>query len=231
MGKTANSVMSSAMSTTMRDTLSMDAVLVALLRPLLRKAICTTLESKVGEHAARGVYADAMAGGGESFRAAAPEATVGGRVLVRLAALTAALFRGLVQRGLSDTEARELTAEITWHIYRSLNRWSWLATRLRSKDPLARVKAMMDLSFKRFPYSPPDYRMNYAQCDDQTVGFDVHRCPVAQYFKREGLSELCGATFCDLDFPLAQQWGLELQRPHTLAAGDDHCDFRFHRRS
>ncbi|GBE11065.1 hypothetical protein BMS3Abin12_01642 [bacterium BMS3Abin12] len=30
------------------------------------------------------------------------------------------------------------------------------------------------------------------------LAFDVRRCPVAEYFRRERLSELCGTTFFEV---------------------------------
>jgi len=84
----------------------------------------------------------------------------------------------------------------------------------------------MDL-FMRFPYNKPGYAIEYVVAGDEVVAFDVYRCPVAEYFVREGLSDLCAVCFCDLDFKLAQEWGLKLHRLHTLSRGGDRCDFRF----
>jgi ubiquinone biosynthesis protein len=59
------------------------------------------------------------------------------------------------------------------------------------------------------------------------VAFDVLRCPVAEFFRREGQPELCVRTFCQLDLPLARVWGGTLERSSTIAAGADRCDFRW----
>ena len=151
-------------------------------------------------------------------------------VMVRLAAFAASLFRTLEARDLPAGRAQELTSAITWRIYRTLAWLPWKATRVISGDPLARVKAAMDL-FMRFPYSRPGYHMDYVDGGNRCVAFDVLRCPVAEYFAREGLSELCAASFCDLDFALASEWSLELHRPLTLSRGNDLCDFRFRPRA
>jgi ubiquinone biosynthesis protein len=50
---------------------------------------------------------------------------------------------------------------------------------------------------------------------------------VAEYFLRHGEGDLCYATFCRLDFPLAEQWGGRLERTGTLAIGAPVCDFRW----
>ncbi|MFQ5596376.1 MAG: L-2-amino-thiazoline-4-carboxylic acid hydrolase [Anaerolineae bacterium] len=86
--------------------------------------------------------------------------------------------------------------------------------------------------FVRFPYTAPGYQMQYVEAEKNTVAFDVgwcptYRCPAADYFARQGLSELCVSAFCDLDPPLADQWGVTLERSQTLAGGATHCNFRF----
>jgi ubiquinone biosynthesis protein len=103
-----------------------------------------------------------------------------------------------------------------------------MLTRLRHGDPLRRVRLAMGW-FRRFPYAAPGYRMVDVDCGEGEYGFDVLRCPAAEYFAAQGMSELCGEAFCDLDFPLAEEWGVELRRPETLARGGTRCDFRFRR--
>lgn len=210
--------------------MSIDAILVDLIRPVIWFEARLGIRAKLGARASRCVCVAAMARYCESSRSIPRETTIGARVMVRLAALAIAFFRSLAGHGLSNSEALELTSQITWRIYRRLAWLPWVTTRLRHRDPLRRVKIAMDL-FMRFPYSQPGYHMDYVKCDKQTVGFDVSRCPVAEYFRREGLSNLCGPLFCDLDFPLADQWGLELCRPLTLSNGADYCDFRYHPKS
>jgi L-2-amino-thiazoline-4-carboxylic acid hydrolase len=53
------------------------------------------------------------------------------------------------------------------------------------------------------------------------------RCPVAEYLTSHDATDLCVATCCNLDFPLARMWGGELERQGTLAGGAGRCDFRF----
>ena len=88
----------------------------------------------------------------------------------------------------------------------------------------------MNFWMKVFPYRKPGYEMDYVDAGEDVVGFDVRRCPPAAYFALHDRSELCTAAFCDLDYPLADRWGLVLDRPHTIARGADHCDFRYRRR-
>ncbi len=206
--------------------MSIDAVLVRLLRPLLARATRGVLREQIEDRYLPDVFCSAT----RLYRAASQdvpkEKTVGARVMLRLAVFTIALFRSLQAHGVPAGEARALTSEIAWRVYRMLAWAPWKLTRVISNDPLVRVKAAMDL-FMRFPYSRPGYSMGYVGTGKRVVAFDVSRCPVAEYFEREGLSDLCTASFCDLDFPLASEWGLELHRARTLARGADHCDFRY----
>ncbi len=209
--------------------MGLDAILVTIVRPLIRHETRRAVATALGAGASRTVFAMTKALYREYSRSIPRESTIGARVMVRLAAHTAALFRSLLHHEVPDAKALRLTAEITWRVYRKLAWLPWAVTRLRSRDPLSRVRMAMDL-FMRFPYARPGYRMHYVDCGDQTVGFDVHRCPVSEYFARAGLSKLCSAAFCDLDFPLADKWGLELHRGLTLSKGDAHCAFRYHPR-
>jgi ubiquinone biosynthesis protein len=59
------------------------------------------------------------------------------------------------------------------------------------------------------------------------VAFDVRRCPVAEHFRAEGLSQLCVESWCNLDYAVAEKWGARLERTTTLAEGAERCDFRW----
>jgi ubiquinone biosynthesis protein len=93
------------------------------------------------------------------------------------------------------------------------------------RDRLGRLRFATDL-FRSFPFNPPGYLMEDISAPHE-VAFDVRRCPVAEYFRRHGASEVCVATWCNLDYALAEQWGGRLERTGTLAAGADRCDFRW----
>jgi len=154
------------------------------------------------------------------------EPTLGARTMARLAAATVGSFRALRDAGLDEDLAVEKTAAINWKLYRRQAAPPWLLAGLSTRDPLKRVRRTMGL-LMLFPYSFSGYDMRWAETDSQTVGFDVHRCPAAEYFQGQGLARLGKTAFCDLDYPLAQEWGLLLSRPQTLMAGDAFCDFRF----
>ena len=154
------------------------------------------------------------------------EPTLGAQLMVRLAALTESLYRSFLTVQLGEKEARDFTSKINWWLFRRICYFPWLMSRLFSSNRMFRVKRVMDW-FMRFPYAYPGYKMGYVKTDSNSVGFDVHHCPPANYFKSKGLNQLCTDAFCDLDYPLADIWNVKLERPKTIAKGCDHCDFRF----
>ena len=62
--------------------------------------------------------------------------------------------------------------------------------------------------------------------------FDVVGCRYAEFFKELGEPELGFLLVCDLDFPIAEGIGpdIELTRTQTIMQGASHCDFRYKRR-
>lgn len=154
------------------------------------------------------------------------EPTVGARLMLRMSALTVASYQGLRELGWDERAAVDATTRVNWWLYEKIAAPAWWTTRLRSRDRLRRMKRAMDL-FMRFPYAAPGYQMQYVDAGPRCVGFDVRRCPAAEYFAAQGLSSLCTQAFCDLDYPLAERWGVALSRPGTIARGATHCDFRY----
>lgn len=155
------------------------------------------------------------------------ERGTGGRLMVHLAALTVALYRALRARDVPEAEARALTARVTWQAYEKMAAVPTLVAKIGTKPGRARLQRATRV-FRRFPFGPPAYAMEDVETTNDTVAFDVRRCPVAEYFVSQGLGELCIESWCNLDFPLAKNWDATLERPRTLAAGDDRCDFRWH---
>jgi ubiquinone biosynthesis protein len=155
------------------------------------------------------------------------EPTMGARVMVLLSALTVSLYRAAREQGFDHAEAVSRTAASNWVIYRGMTDAIWKPTRLLSSDPLARVHHAMWALMKIYPYRKPGYDMDFVDAGRDTVGFDVRRCPAAEFFASQGLSDLCKAAFCDLDYPMADRWGVELDRELAISTGADHCNFRF----
>ncbi len=157
------------------------------------------------------------------------EPTFGSRMNIRLAGLTLAFFRHLTAAGIEREYAVELVGDISWKIYQWWGYVGRFLARLsrhdRIKDHARRVR--QDGSWPMsFPFNPPGYQAQYVPTE-HGLGFNVIRCPVAEYLRAQGASDLAVSTWCMLDYALAEMIGLRLVRTGTLAAGDERCDFRW----
>ena len=151
------------------------------------------------------------------------EPTFGARMNVALAGVTIAAHRALGEAGIANPEAGDLIREIGWRVYRAWGLVPGVIAHLITRDPVRRLRVGTRL-FRRFPFTPPGYRTEDLPVEGG-VALDVYRCPVADYFRAQGLSELCVRTWCALDEPLAEMWGGTLERQGTLAGGAARCDF------
>lgn len=198
-----------------------------LLKPLLGASTQRELSARFDSVSIRAILDDAFADY-EAQRADLPrEASTGGRVMIHLAALTIGLYRALLARDLRDDEARALTVGVTSRVYGKMASIPTALSKVGARSPYHRVKRATDL-FRRFPFSAPSYDMVDVASEENVVAFDVRRCPVAEHFRAQGLGQLCVESWCNLDFPLARQWGARLERSTTIAGGASHCDFRWH---
>lgn len=197
-----------------------------LLRPLLAPAVRRALRSRFSPPDIHGVLDDTFSDYERQHSRLPKEKTLGARLMVRFAALTAGFYEALAARGVPDAEARRLTAEVTWTIYDKMAAVPWLLARATRRTPYARLKRATEL-FRRFPFRAPSYDMVDVDAAANVVAFDVRRCPVAEYFQARGLSQVCVDTWCNLDMPLAKKWGARLERRSTLVQGAEHCDFRW----
>jgi predicted unusual protein kinase regulating ubiquinone biosynthesis (AarF/ABC1/UbiB family) len=151
----------------------------------------------------------------------------GAILTTHLAALTLALHRTLVSHGRSPAQSHALIHAIGWDIYRRMADPPWELARTITADPAKRLRIATDM-FRRFPFGPPGYGWRDVEAGEDVVAFDCTKCPVAAFFAHHDDAELCTATWCALDFPVAEKWGGRLVRPKTIAGGHDHCDFRWH---
>lgn len=197
-----------------------------VLSPILLPVVRRELAGRLDRASLRALIRDAFAGYDELRPQLPREATVGGRLMVSLAALTIGFYRALLQRGVSEEEGRELTARVTGRVYAQMARVPTVLSRVGARSRRDRLRRATD-AFRRFPFGPPSYVMVDVAADPDVVAFDVHRCPVAEVFHAQELGTLCEHSWCNLDFPLAQRWGARLERGHTLAGGATCCDFRW----
>jgi hypothetical protein len=90
----------------------------------------------------------------------------------------------------------------------------------------ARVARQALVGRNRAQRSPDRGRFTRAAPADHGIAFDVVRCPIANYFRGEESNDLCVASWCNLDYALAELTHEKLVHTKTLVRGDDRCDFR-----
>ena len=154
------------------------------------------------------------------------ESTLGGRIMMDLSAMSIAFFRELMEKGESAEEATRLFYDIAWSAYKPMGKLCWMLSGIGATSTARHLQKAIGL-FTKFPFSSPSYQWQFIETEKNVVGFNCVRCPVAEYFKSYELSELCVATWCNLDCPLAETWGAELKRTGSIAGGAKVCDFRF----
>lgn len=160
-----------------------------------------------------------------------PQPTVGSTMNVRLACFTMAFFDQLLANGVERGYAIELVADAAWRIYRL---WAGIALAIRRLSP--RTTTALGFATVRdsdhgeaislqFPFNAPGYLIEPVTAE-HGVAFDVVRCPVASYFRGRNAADLCVASWCNLDYALAEMTHERLVRTNTLVSGADRCDFR-----
>ena len=159
----------------------------------------------------------------------APQPTIGSTMNVRLACFTMSFFDVLLAKGIERAYAIELIADAAWQVYRQWARIALAITRLtpRSRRALgfAKINGRAGSISLRFPFNAPGYLIETVHTDAD-VAFDVVRCPIADYFRERRAADLCIASWCNLDYALAELTGDKLVRTKTIVGGDDRCDFR-----
>ena len=153
------------------------------------------------------------------------EPSVSGRVSVLGAAMLLALAQALQDMGVERGYATRLVAEVGWAAYRrSLGKGGPALLRMLSPDPQQRVRLAMDIGL-RYEFTEPSYhhqRVPVAGGD----GFDMLRCPIADYLAAQHASDLCVTAFCGLDYRVFELVGMRLERSGTIGGGAARCDFR-----
>lgn len=201
--------------------------LAALLRLLFprrafRHAACRELSAVLPPGTVAAVWRQAQA-------AHAARTPVGVRVapglalLLRLFEWDCALYRALRSQGLDANEAGALIERVNWRLIGGPLGLAYAATRLGSRRRARRAGWLLDALFALLFTAP--FRRQRLSPDG--LEFDVLACPLADFFRRQGLPELTRHAACALDHRMARDWGLRLDRRETLAEGGARCDFRF----
>jgi hypothetical protein len=135
-----------------------------------------------------------------------------------------ALYRAVQDHGMSQAEAAVLVETIMWDAFQPVTAGLFKLSRLRSAKRETRVKWLLGMMIRRLFTAPFCHRTVPSKTG---VEFDVLVCPLADYFKDQGVPELTEPAAGNLDYRMAREWGAELVRTQTIADGAAHCDFRF----
>ena len=219
----------------------MDAVKVVyepLTKRAARRALLGRVRTRLSAERGRFTRSDVtrlLRGAWERYDEASGELpaqpTIGSTMNVRLACFTLSFFEELLAAKTERAYAIELVADATWQVYQT---WARVASTVGC---LARGKSTA-LAFAvsgpsdahaavhlRFPFNAPGY-VTESVSAEQGTAFNVVHCPVATYFREHGASDLCVASWCNLDFALSDLTHQKLVRTKTLVEGAEHCDFR-----
>jgi len=146
-------------------------------------------------------------------------------LMLRYMAWSRALYQALRESGMDPQAAGQIVRDVNWSIFRPGIGVAFRISRLRGIEPLPRVRLVTDLLFALL-FTRPFRRRPVA--DGENVSFEVTSCPLADYFRAQGLPQLTHHAACSLDFLMARDWGVALSRERTIAGGHPLCDFRFH---
>lgn len=117
-----------------------------------------------------------------------------------------------------------LVETIMSDIYRPLPAAMFKLSRLRSARRETRIKWLIGLITRYF--FPPPFRHQHLP-SKAGIAYDITLCPLANYFKDQGVPGLTQHAACHLDYCAARELGIDLIRTQTIAEGADFCDFRW----
>lgn len=147
-------------------------------------------------------------------------------IMMRQMEWNCALYRALKDHGLSHDVAGPLVETVGLDVYRPSPDVLFKLSRLRSAKLDTRVKWVLGLLTRHF-FSSPFIHRHLPPEPGEVVAFDVTVCPLADYFKAQGLPKLTPYAACNLDHGAARVFGVDLVRSQTIAGGAEYCDFRW----
>jgi len=199
---------------------------IAMLRAILKPTARPLFSRRFGANG-NAVLERVWRRAGERWATLPRQSGLGAAITVRLAAITAAAYETFVAEGADPEEATIAVYDIAWAVYQKMGGAAWASSAIAGKRNADRMR-FATVAFRMFPFSPPSYEWKDVPSPQGVVGFDCLKCPVAEYFKTQQLSDLCVRTWCALDFPLARDvWHARLERSGSIAGGQSHCDFRW----
>ena len=134
--------------------------------------------------------------------------SLGTNLMLRYMEWDCALYRAALAEGVTEASAKQLIEQINWAAFGPMTMTTFQLSRLRSRHLLTRAQWVFDLMFLLI-FTSPFQRQTYARADE--VAFDVVVCPLAKYFKDQGVPELTHSAACALDHQMASAWGADAQ--------------------
>ena len=113
-----------------------------------------------------------------------PRHSAGVNLLMRYMEWSCALYRAVQEHGMSQAEAGALVETIMSDVFQPVPAALFKLSRLRSAKQEARVKWLLGMQIRYFFTSPFRHR---AVPSKTGVAFDVVLCPLANYFKDQGV--------------------------------------------
>lgn len=198
-------------------------LLLLLPRTAFRRAANKHLATSIPANARQKVWQKAVRLQSE-LSTTRPRHSLGVNIFLRYMEWDNALYRALQEHGMPQEQASQLIEEINWEVFGAGTMASFTLSRLRSKQLQTRIQWVLDLMFFAL-FTKPFRKVSVPS--DNGIAFDVVCCPVADYFRQQGIPELTRYAACNLDHRMAQTWGVKLERTQTIAQGDTRCDFRY----
>jgi len=142
------------------------------------------------------------------------------------------IYRTLLNEGTEKDYATNLIGDIVWKTVSGSWRFMILKfiIRLITSNPHKQLGMQLRL-LGRFVYTPPGYKHELSS-DSNAYYWNFYRCPPLDFYSTQGEEalEMFRRTWCVVDFASAELMlrGVKYERPHTLSAGDNVCDMRWH---
>ena len=159
--------------------------------------------------------------------------TLGNRQNLYLAVATRAAYHAFLEAGIDSAYATDLIGDVAWKVYAAWLPVPRFFARLVTRDPQKQMNFILR-AFLRYPFSEPGYQRKVWEESDGLNTY-WYRCPPQAYFKQHGRPEetqFFFRTWCTFDWAIANEMveGGWYERPHTLSAGDEVCDMKWHGR-
>jgi hypothetical protein len=139
------------------------------------------------------------------------------------------LYRAMQEESYNNNDSIETIHQVLWNTGLRQQSSAIAFFVRRSKNPFNRYLQFLGPRNDRFFPCPPWEKVEVEL--ENGIGWDQKKCPVYEYFKKEGVVELTRA-YCDIDKLVAELVPnhIELKRDRSLAKGDNSCDFYYYRK-